>query len=128
MRNIAILAVCVLALAGCVSAGTKVDMSKAAQFKPGVTTEAEVIAVLGAPDDFYLTPDGGKVNVYKHVSASPNAAMFIPYVGVFAGKTKTETEQVQFMFSPEGKLKTTGQSHSTGEAGMFVDPKSSSPK
>jgi outer membrane protein assembly factor BamE (lipoprotein component of BamABCDE complex) len=117
-----------LLVTGCVSSGTKVDAAKAAQFKPGITTEADVTKALGPPDDFYLTPDGGKVNVYKHISASPNAATFIPYVGLFAGKTHTDVEQVQFMFSPDGKLKTSGQSQTHGEAGMFVDPDKSSTK
>jgi outer membrane protein assembly factor BamE (lipoprotein component of BamABCDE complex) len=57
MKKIAALAVA-LALSACASTGTNVTEQQAAQFTPGVTTKAEVIAALGQPNGMATNTDG----------------------------------------------------------------------
>lgn len=92
-------------LAGCISSGTKVTEEQQAQFKVGVTTEAEVIAKLGPPNNVATRPDGVKVDTYRHVDMSMNAAGFVPVVGIFLGGKKQTSDTVNFMFDTRGVLK-----------------------
>ena len=93
-----------MVLFGCMSTGTKVDASKSASFEKGKSTSAEVIAALGQPQSVGTQSDGKKLITYAYSSATPNAASFIPFVGLFAGKTKGEVSIVTFTFSPDDKL------------------------
>jgi len=93
-----------LALAGCVSTGTRVTVAQANQFKEGVTTRAEVVAALGQPDSQSRLADGATAITYVHISAHATAATFIPYVGLLAGGAKGTTDTASFTFGPDGKL------------------------
>ena len=97
---------------GCVSSGTKVDADQLAHFKPGVTTESEIIAALGPPNTSMTQPDGNKMDMYIHTAMKQNAANFIPYVGLFKGGASTDSETVTFTFDNRGVLKTTATSNS----------------
>jgi outer membrane protein assembly factor BamE (lipoprotein component of BamABCDE complex) len=94
-----------LSLAGCVSVGTQVSEEQAAQFKKGVTTEAEVIAKLGPPDSTMRADDGSKVDSYTYMKSSANAVDFIPYVGLLAGGSTGKYTTVAFSFDGNGVLK-----------------------
>lgn len=114
----------IFALASCVSAGTKIDTTKAAAFEKGKTTKAEVVAALGTPQTVGTQSDGKKILSYYYSSATPNAASFIPFVGLFAGKTKSELSIVTFVFSSDDKMEsyTATQSNSTyGLGGVKSD-------
>jgi hypothetical protein len=78
------------ALAGCMTTGVKVDQSKVASFKPGVTTCTEAVASLGVPTNTSINSDGTKSIQYVYAHSQANAASFIPYVGIFAGGATTE--------------------------------------
>jgi outer membrane protein assembly factor BamE (lipoprotein component of BamABCDE complex) len=94
-------------LAGCASSGTKVSPDQAAQFKPGVTTESEVITKLGPPNSTSTYPDGSRTDMYLHIGMSIHAASFIPVAGLFAGGSSHSTDSVTFTFDPQGVLKST---------------------
>jgi outer membrane protein assembly factor BamE (lipoprotein component of BamABCDE complex) len=94
-----------MALSGCVSSGTKVTEQQASQFVKGQSTEAQVIAKLGAPDTASRASDGSHVDQYSYVQTSARAASFIPVVGLMAGGADSKVTVVSFTFEPNGVLK-----------------------
>lgn len=97
-------------LAGCVSSGTKVTQEQISAFEVGKTTEAEVIARLGAPNGTSIATDGSKSDVYMHISAHANGASYIPIVGLFAGGAKSDSDTAVFNFGPNRVLKSMSSS------------------
>jgi hypothetical protein len=98
-------------MAGCVSSGTKVTADQQAAFQSGTTTEAQIIAKLGQPNNIATLSDGSKMDSYTHIAASANAINYVPIVGLFAGGAKSTTDSVMFTFDPQGILKSTTSNH-----------------
>ena len=113
------MAVLLALLSGCMSMGTKVDPAQAAQFKKGVTTEADIVTALGSPNQRSTMPDGRSSIGYMNLSGKPDAAMFIPYIGPFVGKVESQSTVVRFVFDANGKLSETSTDSSTMRGGMF---------
>lgn len=112
MKQILLATLVAVALAGCVSSGTKVTEKDMSGFQRGVTTEQEVITRLGAPNMTSLADDGTRIDRYLYVHASPNAANFIPIVGLMAGGAKGTSTTVQFIYDNNGVLKSYSSSSS----------------
>jgi outer membrane protein assembly factor BamE (lipoprotein component of BamABCDE complex) len=93
------------ALSGCVSSGTKVTEQQADQFEKGKSTEADVIAKLGAPTSSSRAADGARADVYMYTKSQARAASFIPVVGLLAGGADATMMAVIFHFTPDGVLK-----------------------
>jgi outer membrane protein assembly factor BamE (lipoprotein component of BamABCDE complex) len=108
-----------MAVAGCTSVGTKVAPEKAASFEKGKTTYPEIIASLGAPQTVGTQSDGKKILSYYYSSTTPNAASFIPFVGIFAGKTKGEVSIVTFTFDSNDVMESYVQSSSAHTTGLL---------
>lgn len=95
--------ICLLAgamlLNGCVSYGRKIDPSKVAQIKTGETTRAQVLQLIGSPDQ--VTSSGGGVMIFNYmfVRATPTAATYVPIVGAFAGGAHVQNEMVMVTFT-----------------------------
>jgi len=117
MRLYAMLAA--MLLAGCVSSGTQVKESTAAQFQNGVTTEADVVRDLGPPQGVTSGSDGKRLLVYSGMHAQVKGATLIPIVGLFAGGATTQVSTVVFTFGQDGKLEsyTITQNQATATAG-----------
>lgn len=98
------LAVAALAVGACVSSGTQVQDSQLAQFRKGITTEADVERALGAPQATSTVSDGTRVIVYTGTHAQTKAATFIPIAGAFVGGATAKTSSVTFRFDAAGKL------------------------
>jgi hypothetical protein len=116
-----IIAVCLAGvLAGCASSGTKVTQAQVSAFQTGKTTEAEVIAALGAPNSASVLSDGSRIDVYVHMSARANASSYVPVVGLFTGGAKGDSETAVFTFGPDGILKatTSNTSHADVKTGL----------
>lgn len=111
-----LIALALLALAGCVSSGTRVDDKAAQQFQKGVTTEAEVVKAIGPPQSTALLPDGRHQIGYVALSAHPHAASFIPVVGLFAGGASSQSDVTTFTFGTDGKLAEIASQHVTADA------------
>jgi outer membrane protein assembly factor BamE (lipoprotein component of BamABCDE complex) len=100
-------------MVGCVSSGTKVTQEQAAAFEVGKTTEAQVRAALGAPNQTSRISDGTRLDIYTHISAHANAASYIPIVGLFAGGATGTNDTATFTFTPDGVLKSSSTSSGT---------------
>ncbi len=111
--------IALLTLAGCVSStvGSKIDRSNVEQIKKGVTTRAEVEALLGSPDNVSMMGDGRRLLLY-HFAASQEKSghglmrlgSFIPGIGgvattgvgaANAGNT-SQRQLLQIFVSKEG--------------------------
>jgi len=99
--------------AACVSSGTKVTQVLPTAFEVGKTTEAQVIAAFGAPNQTAALPDGTRLDIYMHIGAHANAASYIPVVGLFAGGAKGTNDMATFTFTPDLVLKSTSSSSGT---------------
>lgn len=96
-----------LMVAGCASAGVKVDPQVAASFKPGVTTYQDVEQKLGPPTSQMVMSDGSRMIGYTYARTTTRPETFIPFVGAFVGGADTRSQTVQFHFTPTGVLDTT---------------------
>jgi hypothetical protein len=105
MKNAA-LTILALGLAGCMSINKPIDPSKLTQLKPGVSTEADAIALLGEPTSSRYMPNGGKMLFYASAKTDINPAAFIPYVGLAFMHVDTKNQSAQLLFGPDGKLTT----------------------
>src|SRR5947209_9094497 len=94
-RSLALFAT--VALAGCVSAGTRVTDEQASKFERGKTTYDQVVRALGPPNAVVSNSDGTRTISYVFLTARPRPATFIPIVGLFAGGAHSESNTATFM-------------------------------
>ena len=115
MRIFGVAVAMLVMLAGCVSSGTKVTAEQAGQFQKGVTTRAQVIGRLGAPNSSSVLNDGRRIDVYVHIQASADAASYVPVVGLMAGGASSSSTTATFTYDAGGVLQTVstseGQNH-----------------
>jgi hypothetical protein len=76
--------------------GTRIDESQVSKIEKGVTTRAEIEAMLGPAENVVIMGDGRRMMEYRFMerSATASPAMFVPYVNLFAGgTTRRDTHQ-----------------------------------
>lgn len=108
-----------LFVAACATVGRKIDQSQVEQIHKGDTTKADVLRMLGKPDQ--ITNDGTGVEIYQYMysKATVKGATFIPIIGAFAGGANIENEMVQVTFDPNGIVKNVFTSHGATESSMY---------
>jgi len=88
----------VMALAvGCMSSGQKLEEDKVSQIKKGVTTRAEVEALLGQPSHVTIVGNGKRIMFYQYYEMKAKGTSFIPYAGAFVGGTNNRQQMLQIM-------------------------------
>ena len=107
-----------VSLSACMSSGVKVDETKVAEFKKGITTYPQVIQILGKPTQSMMLPDGSHMITYGYVSTQARPESFIPIVGAFVGGADTENSTVMLTFDEQGVLKSTMSSQGGTGVGM----------
>lgn len=112
------LAVMLLFLTACMSVGTKVQTSSLDTLIKGETTYQQVLNQFGPPQSRGVNDKGMRVISYVFSKASPNAASFIPFVGLFAGKTDAESTMVIFVFDKDNKLESYTHAESNIEVSL----------
>lgn len=100
----AVLAASLGLLSACATSGTRVDQAQLGQFKPGVTTVADIESALGKPQSTNLASDGTRSIGYLYSHAQVKGATFIPIVGIFAGGATAQGSSVIFRFDTAGRL------------------------
>ena len=106
-------ACCAVFLAGCAASGVKVSEDQLAQFKPGTTSEAEVMSALGPPNMRMRLQDGSTMLVYSYFEYTTRASTFIPVVGAFAGGADYKSSSVTLTFDSSGKFKSYSSTESS---------------
>lgn len=117
--RIYVTAMCLILLAGCMSAGTAVDQTKVSGFQRGKTTYSEVVAALGQPNADTIIQDGSRVIVYTHTQAAACPQSFIPIVGPLVAKADATSDNYTFTFDPSGVLVSSGSTHTQATSGTF---------
>jgi len=64
----------------------------------GTTTKDQVRSLYGEPTAVSLTDAGSEVWTYEYAHATANAASFVPIVGMFAGGSNVNKNEVVFIF------------------------------
>ena len=93
-----------LFLSACAT-GTKVDPAKAQTFVPGQTTQEEIIAALGQPQQTIAKPDGTRSLVYSRKERTMRPEYFIPLANYVVGGVDDKVESVNFDLDQRGVLK-----------------------
>lgn len=126
MKTFVILLTAVL-LIGCASTGRKIDMTKIDQIKKGETSQAEVLQLLGTPQQTTRNSKGETTFTYIYTYASTKAETFIPIVGAFAGGANVQTQMTTISFGPDGKVSeyTTSSGANNVSTGLSTDTGSS---
>jgi hypothetical protein len=110
-----------LVLAGCMSAGVKVDEANLAKFEKGKTTYQQVIAGLGGPTTNTLMPDGRRMLMYTWVDARARPQNFVPLVGAFMGGADTRSSSAIVWIGTDGTLESFSASQSQYGIGRGLD-------
>lgn len=87
-------------VAGCASAGTKIEASAANKITKG-QTKAQVISQLGQPNSASLTGNGKEMLQWSYARSSVKGATFIPIVGLFAGGANVQLTTFQVVLGPD---------------------------
>jgi len=97
MRKKASLVILLLVFSACatVEVGRPLDPAAFQQIEVGKTTEAQVIALLGPPQNKKIAADGSKVYGYIHVRSQA-------YATPFSGSGRVTGEKVLVRFNPDG--------------------------
>jgi len=117
-KQSAVLLTCAL-LAGCVSAGTKVDPNVVSSFQPGITTIDQAEAKLGQPNAVNKLPDGSTIIVYAFTHAQASGSSYIPIVGPLVGHSDANSITAALTFDDAGKYVRSSTTTTQARAGMF---------
>jgi len=118
LNNILFTLTAAILLTSCVTSGRKIEQSSVDKIQKGVTTRAEVLQLLGSPDQ--LTRDSsGKVTMnYHYMRATAKPEGFIPVVGLFAGGANTQNQSVIVVCGSDGIVSDVISTMGASEAGM----------
>lgn len=101
MRNNLLLCL-VVCLVGCASSGKEISTDRVAQIQKGVTTEAEVIQMLGTPQTKTIGSDGKVIMLYQYTKVKNRAANFVPVVGLLAGGMDMRMQMFTVIVNQQG--------------------------
>ncbi|RKE38444.1 SmpA/OmlA family protein [Paraburkholderia sp. BL23I1N1] len=91
-------------LGGCASTVEEIKPEDIADFRPGVTTQQQVVARLGTPSSTSTLQNGSTFLVYAFAQPQPLAVTLIPAIGPFVGDTSVRSTAISFQFGPDGML------------------------
>ncbi|MFH1800238.1 MAG: outer membrane protein assembly factor BamE [Candidatus Omnitrophota bacterium] len=114
MKESMVLLMC-FALCGCLTMGKRIDENKASEIKEGVTTESQVIELLGTPFGKHVTDDGKTKLDYVFLRNKPRAKNFIPFVGLFISSMDQEKDTLQILIGKDGKVEKQARNTATEE-------------
>lgn len=91
-------------ISGCSTVGNKIEQEKVSQIKEGVTTEQEVINILGKPYMKTLNSDGKIIMLYQYTKVKNRASNFIPVVGLINGGMDMQQQMLTVLIGKDGKV------------------------
>ncbi|MEW6559348.1 MAG: outer membrane protein assembly factor BamE [Pseudomonadota bacterium] len=102
-------------LAGCASAGNEAlskqtSASLQQHIQKGVTTKAQVQAILGQPQN--VSFNGGQEQwTYNFAHATPTAVNFVPIVNLFVHQANVEQKMLVILFDKNGVVENYSYTH-----------------
>jgi hypothetical protein len=107
------MAACVV-LGACETHGPYVEPERAQRVQQSVTTADQLEKALGMPTVTVPLDNGKTLWVYDGVHKSPNAASYIPYVGLLAGGNNKKCTRITVMVDQTGQLSNWNYSTESG--------------
>lgn len=109
--------------------GTQMTAEKIHQIKKGITTRAEVEALLGPPSSVTMLGNGRRVMSYLYTGTKgelhATPITYVPIVGLFAGGSKTSgvvhTQTLQVMLSDAGIVEDYEFSDTSSKTGINTE-------
>ena len=101
MKKVLAVLIC-LGLVGCATTGTRIEQDKVKQIKEGITTQEEVIALMGKPFMQNLTSDKKVIMMYQYAKVKNRATNFIPVVNILAGGMDMKQQILQILINENG--------------------------
>lgn len=119
-KPIVLLLVAVL-IAGCATSGKAIDQNKVTQIKEGVSTEQDVIQLLGNPYMKTLGSDGKIIMLYQYTKVKNRASNFIPIVGLLNSGMDMQQKMLTILIGNDGKVEkyTLNDSNSEIKSGLL---------
>lgn len=122
-----IIVIAILLLVGCATAGRKIDPAAVDKITKGTTTRAQVLALIGSPDQMTKNSNGETTFMYQYVRATAKGANFVPVVGLFAGGVNMENQMVMVTFGPDGIVKDVMSTQGASDVGTGLNAGSRQP-
>jgi outer membrane protein assembly factor BamE (lipoprotein component of BamABCDE complex) len=101
-----------LPLAGCggsqMGSSAVADPNKLSQIQKGVSREADIQVLFGAPNGRSFSENGDEVWSYSYSKTQVNAATYVPVVGLFAGGANSDASVLTVTFDKKGVVKAYG--------------------
>ncbi|MFA6130186.1 MAG: outer membrane protein assembly factor BamE [Candidatus Omnitrophota bacterium] len=91
-------------LVGCATVGKPIDQNKISQIKEGVTTEQEVVDILGSPYMKTLSSDGKIIMLYQYAKVKNRTSNFIPVVNIFSSGMDIRQQMLTILINKDGKV------------------------
>jgi len=107
MKHLIAAACVAAALSACASSGntalkTETSHTLSSKIAKGVTTQAQVRALLGAPSSTNFTDSGNQVWHYSHSKATSMGRNFIPLVNIVSSGSNVESKELALFFDKQG--------------------------
>ena len=107
--------------AGCASVGNNFDDSKVSQIKKGETTEAELIQIIGEPQNRTVNSEGRTVVTWTYAESQVRGESFIPYAGAFMGGHDTKSKSLTVTLQDGKAMSFASSGGGIGSRGMTQD-------
>lgn len=111
-----IIPVMLFSLAGCATVGHKLDPDAVAKIKQGETSKAQVIELIGSPDQVTMMPDGSTMWMYQYIRVAAKPQNFIPVVGLLAGGADSQSQFYMLTIGPDGIVRSITGSYGASES------------
>ena len=105
MKKTIIFIVALCLLTGCTTtSGAKIDQNKLNQIKKGITTEKEVLSLLGDPNSRTVNSYGQTILSYSHSKMTGRITNYIPVVNFFVNGLDMKMELLIVSIDKTGKV------------------------
>lgn len=91
-------------LQGCATAGRPIDQAGLSKIQRGVTTQAEVVQLMGEPNAISRDGYGNTYLVYLYSHSQVKPSTLIPVVGALAGGAKAKAQSATIAIGPDDKV------------------------
>ena len=115
MKKLFMLGLLCSLLINCASVGRKIDQSAVEKIKKGETTKAQVIQLIGSPDQITKIDGNSTTFTYMFTRVTTKPTTFIPYVGLLAGGADTQNQMLMITFGPDDIVNNIVDSHGADE-------------
>lgn len=101
-------------IAACSTEGAYLEAERAQTLERSIKSAEELERALGTPTVTVPMEDGKTLWVYQGIYKQANAASYIPYVGLVAGRNNKKCTRLSIIVDREGKLSNWNYSTDTG--------------